>query len=740
MQRAKGTSPSTSGRASLRRRRAPCTPDAQHGSGARALPWRMCCCTESRASGGAAEELDVCGEQFGRLEAAAEREVHWAPEAVATCALTTPAACASLAACTPRQIVPHVPRPVRSAEEPPSSVRSHDVVAAGRGQRRVGAGAHVAHGRPHQQPDPRHCRPHEGHAELGQAHDLPLHRYACVPSPFPSAGRRRHASKRSRTQLTTLRPSPTLPACGVGDPTIFGNFKAPETATTALVEALHSFKYNGYPPAHGYESARAAVARMHTRPSAPVTPEDVIIASGCSGAIELAITVLANPGQNILMPRPGFSLYQVICDAYKVETRFYDLVVRLPRRMPIAHGRQLMCARGRTLVGGPSSADPQPERSWEISLSHLESLIDDNTACVIVNNPSNPCGSVFSEEHLRDLLARTRRRGRALRDGDASLLKTRAARDSVLRPPCQCAKSTGCRSSRTRSTPTWSSPATSSSRSRRCGRRAGGRRGRTVRAATDRLPPCRPRAPETALGYGADPDHGRHREAVHGARLARRLGRRARPQGPLQGRARRPHQAVAAHPGLQLAHPGGAAGDARADRSRLLRRVAQAARGAARRAAPEQPSATRARANRPARGGAVARENAPGQRHVHLRAREPDPGPEGDRAGGHHVRHGADRCGRLPRPQGRHGLFREARPGAVGLCAARPGACEKRRGVRTEPAKPACHSTKAPAVHVPWPFQCFHFPGYFRIVFTPPKDKLAEAYDRLEAFCAAHHV
>ena len=45
-----------------------------------------------------------------------------------------------------------------------------------------------------------------------------------------------------------------------------------------------------------------------------------------------------------------------------------------------------------------------------------------------------------------------------------------------------------------------------------------------------------------------------------------------------------------------------------------------------------------------------------------------------------------------------------------------------------------------PTLYVSRSSQCFHFPGYFRIVFTPPKDKLAEAYDRLEAFCAAHHV
>ena len=47
---------------------------------------------------------------------------------------------------------------------------------------------------------------------------------------------------------------------------------------------------------------------------------------------------------------------------------------------------------------------PQPERSWEVDIEHMRSVIDDDTAAVIVNNPSNPCGSVFSEDHLRDIL------------------------------------------------------------------------------------------------------------------------------------------------------------------------------------------------------------------------------------------------------------------------------------------------------------------------------------------------
>ena len=46
----------------------------------------------------------------------------------------------------------------------------------------------------------------------------------------------------------------------------------------------------------------------------------------------------------------------------------------------------------------------QPEQSWEIDLDHLKSLIDDKTATIIVNSPSNPCGSVYSREHLEDIL------------------------------------------------------------------------------------------------------------------------------------------------------------------------------------------------------------------------------------------------------------------------------------------------------------------------------------------------
>ncbi len=46
----------------------------------------------------------------------------------------------------------------------------------------------------------------------------------------------------------------------------------------------------------------------------------------------------------------------------------------------------------------------QPDDNWQVDLTHLESLIDSRTRAVLVNNPSNPCGAVYTEEHLRNII------------------------------------------------------------------------------------------------------------------------------------------------------------------------------------------------------------------------------------------------------------------------------------------------------------------------------------------------
>ena len=103
-----------------------------------------------------------------------------------------------------------------------------------------------------------------------------------------------------------------------------------------------------------------------------LTLNDVILCSGCSCSLDLCISALANPGDNILVPRPGFPLYTTLANGLGIKTKEYDL---------------------------------KPDDDWQVDLDHLASIVDDKTVAILVNNPSNPCGSVFDEDHLRDILA-----------------------------------------------------------------------------------------------------------------------------------------------------------------------------------------------------------------------------------------------------------------------------------------------------------------------------------------------
>ncbi|KAJ2663271.1 hypothetical protein IWW48_001373 [Coemansia sp. RSA 1200] len=158
----------------------------------------------------------------------------------------------------------------------------------------------------------------------------------------------------------------------IGDPTVFGNFKTHDAVVKAVETAVRSFSYNGYPPSVGVPVAREAIAKKYSHPDAPLTADDVVMTSGCSGAVEMAIGVLCSEGQNILLPRPGFCLYNTVAGSRNIEARLYNLLA---------------------------------EKNWEIDIEHMESLIDANTAAILINNPSNPCGSNFTKAHLKAILA-----------------------------------------------------------------------------------------------------------------------------------------------------------------------------------------------------------------------------------------------------------------------------------------------------------------------------------------------
>lgn len=157
----------------------------------------------------------------------------------------------------------------------------------------------------------------------------------------------------------------------VGDPTTFGNLQPADEVLTAMKKVIDDGIYNGYGPAVGFIEARQAVAEYSLHQGEDITANDVILCSGCSCALDLAIAVIANESQNILIPRPGFSIYKTLAEGFGVECRSYNLL---------------------------------PEKSWEVDLKHMESLIDVNTSAIIITNPSNPCGSVFSKQHILDIL------------------------------------------------------------------------------------------------------------------------------------------------------------------------------------------------------------------------------------------------------------------------------------------------------------------------------------------------
>lgn len=169
-------------------------------------------------------------------------------------------------------------------------------------------------------------------------------------------------------------PNPDKPmiALSIGDPTVFGNLVPAPEITQAVTDALQSGKFNGYGPSTGLESARAAVAKhWSVEGKVDLQPQDIILCSGCSCALDLCITALCSPGQNLLVPRPGFPLYTTLAHSLHIKTKHYDL---------------------------------RPDRNWEVDLDNLEAAIDENTAAIVINNPSNPCGSVYPEHHLRDIL------------------------------------------------------------------------------------------------------------------------------------------------------------------------------------------------------------------------------------------------------------------------------------------------------------------------------------------------
>lgn len=158
----------------------------------------------------------------------------------------------------------------------------------------------------------------------------------------------------------------------LGDPSFFGNLNPHASVIEAICASARSGKFNGYAPAHGHVSARTAIAQKYSREDHKLDCNDVVIASGCSDSLKIIIHSTVGEGDAILLPEPGFSLYNTLA------TNNFA-----------------------TCIGYPLLA----EKQWECDLDNMDALVTPATKAILINNPSNPCGANYSRAHLEAIAA-----------------------------------------------------------------------------------------------------------------------------------------------------------------------------------------------------------------------------------------------------------------------------------------------------------------------------------------------
>jgi alanine-synthesizing transaminase len=151
----------------------------------------------------------------------------------------------------------------------------------------------------------------------------------------------------------------------IGNPGAFG-FRTPETMRLAIIENLHSSE--GYCHQKGVFPAREAVVmQQQSRGVAGVTAEEVFIGNGVSELIDLTLRGLLNHDDEVLVPSPDYPLWTA----------------------------------GVTLnQGKPLHYPCPPGNGFEPDLVALEKLISPKTRGIVVINPNNPTGAVYSRETL----------------------------------------------------------------------------------------------------------------------------------------------------------------------------------------------------------------------------------------------------------------------------------------------------------------------------------------------------
>jgi alanine-synthesizing transaminase len=154
----------------------------------------------------------------------------------------------------------------------------------------------------------------------------------------------------------------------IGDPNAYDH-KTPKQIIEAVYKAMLENK-NGYSPSSGIKIALEAIEEDARRKGIK-NIQDIFITTGASEAIEICLTALLNPGENVLIPEPGYPLYSAIQS--KLE-----------------------------LVANPYYLDES--NGWQPDIDDIKKKINQKTRAIVLINPNNPTGAVFSKENLEEIV------------------------------------------------------------------------------------------------------------------------------------------------------------------------------------------------------------------------------------------------------------------------------------------------------------------------------------------------
>ena len=119
---------------------------------------------------------------------------------------------------------------------------------------------------------------------------------------------------------TQHNPDISVISLGLADSTLSSDIAKPEAFKVAISECINEKNCDSYQPTIGSEAVRTAVAKYSSRPDHLIyISSDIIVVNGGNEAIDFCITALANPGQNVLIPKPGFIAYKVLSETLGIK-------------------------------------------------------------------------------------------------------------------------------------------------------------------------------------------------------------------------------------------------------------------------------------------------------------------------------------------------------------------------------------------------------------------------------------